>query len=162
MKINFWQTKKCFVFINTKSMELFTCFLFLSPLIDLVRWVSRNKFKKVTLYFQYVKWLFIFKMYVYLPAGTVFLSLLLFVKPSLYSSRRQSFDTQPPYEGRAGKQRTLIKKGRSVFGDKGVDNNNSCNHWLVNWDLWAGLGSAGIIYFCFVLQVIEKLVNYKN
>lgn len=66
------------------------------------------------------------KMYVYLPAGAVFRSLLPFLNPSLYTSRRQSFDNPPPYKGRAKKTKdTNQKKGRSVFGDKGVDNNNS-------------------------------------
>ena len=71
-------------------------------------------------------------MYSYLPAATVLLCSPLFQDPSLYTPRRLSLDAQLPYEGRARKQRTLLKKMRAVFGNKGGDNNNSCSHWLVN------------------------------
>lgn len=61
-------------------------------------------------------------MYIYL--GAVFLSPLLILNPSLYTVHPGG-RTQPPYKVLAKKQRTPIRKGGSVFGDKGVDNNNS-------------------------------------
>ena len=79
-----------------------------------------------------------YKVYVDLPAGAVFLCEPLCLNPSLYSSRRQSFATQPPYKEMARKQWTLIKEGTSVFGDKGVDNNNShvtIGQWIETYDL---------------------------
>lgn len=104
-------------------MELLTCFAFLAHLIDLMSWVSRKNKQIKLFYFQDVTCqLICHKAYVHIPVGAVLLSFFILLNLFLYSTRRQCPHTPLPCKETERKQRTLIKKRISVFGNKGVDN----------------------------------------
>lgn len=96
-------------------------------------------------------------MHIHLPAGAVFPSLLLFVKPFLYTSRRQSFHTELPYKERARKQRTLIKKGNICIWKWRC---GQCPVTIVHWNWIWSAGVRSILVFSF--KWLKSLKNHKK